>query len=250
MEYANLSLTKLLMIGSDGSNGNKKVACLINDQILNCRSKNLINIGTCSIHNIHNAFLKGIDKYGENAEQLIISIYYCFKGWPTRWEEFETILNKLKLPIRRFIKHVPSRWLTLHDSDNRVLENWSAVEYYFLKFIPQHKSSVLITNSYKKIREFFLIITIKCETIYIQSSAKIFIKYTGTMQKSEPLVHVMYTELHSLLCILVGRICKTEHIPKSFFNIQKYNWSLFSLFIIFLSPFSLFSKKYSVSVLI
>ncbi|CAI6343583.1 unnamed protein product [Macrosiphum euphorbiae] len=40
------------------------------------------------------------------------------------------------------------------------------------------------------------------------------------MQKSEPLVHVMYTELHNLLCTLVGRICKTEYIPKSFFNIK------------------------------
>lgn len=217
VENANLSLTKLLMLGSDGPNVNK-VTRLINDQILHCRSKNLINIGTCSIHTIHNAFLKGIDKFGENAEQLIILIYYYFKGWPTRWEEFETILDKLKLPIRRFIKHVPSRWLTLHDSANRVLENWSAVEYYFLKFIPQHKSSVLPTNSYKKITEFLLIITIKCEMIFIQSSAKIFIKYTGTMQKSEPLVHVMYTELHSLLCTLVGRICRTEYIPKSFFN--------------------------------
>lgn len=45
-------------------------------------------------------------------------------------------------------------------------------------------------------------------------------KYTGLMQKSEPLVHVMYTALHSLLCTLAGRICKTEYIPKSFFNIK------------------------------
>lgn len=219
VENANLSLTKLIMIGSDGPNVNKKVARLINDQILHCRSKSLINIGTCSIHTIHNAFLKGIDKYGENSEQLIISIYYYFKGWPTRWEEFENILEKFKLPVRRFIKHVPSRWLTLHDSANRVLENWSAVEYYFLKFIPQQKSSVSTTNSYTKIRDILSIITIKCEIIFIQSSAKIFMKYTGLMQKSEPLVHVMYTELHSLLCTLAGRICKTEYIPKSFFNI-------------------------------
>jgi len=50
VENANLSLTKLLMLGSDGPNVNKKVTRLINDQILHCRSKNLINIGTCTHH--------------------------------------------------------------------------------------------------------------------------------------------------------------------------------------------------------
>lgn len=40
------------------------------------------------------------------------------------------------------------------------------------------------------------------------------------MQKDEPLVHVMYDKLNSLVCNLVGRICKTEHIPKTFYNID------------------------------
>jgi len=76
IENANLSLSKLLMLGCDGTNVNKKVIRLMYEQVLLHKSNKLIDIGTCSIHMIHNAFFKGITKFDEEAEQFIIAIYY------------------------------------------------------------------------------------------------------------------------------------------------------------------------------
>jgi len=72
--------------------------------------------------------------------------------------------------------------------------------------------------SCKKIEEFLVIPTMKTQLIFIKTSAQVFTKYTSSMQKEEPLVHVMYDELNNLLCNLMGRICKIEHIPKTFSN--------------------------------
>ncbi|KAJ8884968.1 hypothetical protein PR048_011164 [Dryococelus australis] len=62
MAIASLPSTNLLMLGSDGLNVNKAVAGLINNQLLVCRRKPLIDIGTCNIHVVHNAFLKGLEQ--------------------------------------------------------------------------------------------------------------------------------------------------------------------------------------------
>lgn len=55
---ANLSLKNVLMLGSDGPNVNKAVFRMLNDEILRIRTKPLINIGSCNLHVVHNAFEK------------------------------------------------------------------------------------------------------------------------------------------------------------------------------------------------
>jgi len=40
------------------------------------------------------------------------------------------------------------------------------------------------------------------------------------MQKEEPLVHIMYSELCDLIKTLLGKICKLNEIPKSFSDIN------------------------------
>lgn len=98
--------------GSNGPNVNKKIEHLMNDEILTDRKKPLLSIGFCNIHTLHNGFLKGVEEFGQDTSEFIIAIYYFFKGWPVRLEDFEKIQQELGLPTHRFIKHVTSRWLT------------------------------------------------------------------------------------------------------------------------------------------
>ena len=64
LNNAGLHLKKLLMLGSDGPNVNIKVSRLVNEEIKALNRKPLIDIGTCSIHLVHNAFLKGLQAFG------------------------------------------------------------------------------------------------------------------------------------------------------------------------------------------
>lgn len=92
---------------------------------------------------MHNVFLKGLEKLGEESSDLCILIFHYFDGFPNRVEDYVNIQVKLNVPEKKFIKHVPSRWLTLKDSCNRLFEQSAAIEEYFLKFIPMKRPSLI-----------------------------------------------------------------------------------------------------------
>lgn len=133
---ANLLLQKLLMVGSDGPYVNKKVHKLFNENLIEIRSFALTDVGTCPIHTVHNAYLKALQAFGEDSSELAVAIFHYFDGWPARWEDYEKIQENLGLPMRKFVKHSPSRWLTFHYAAERLLEQWEGIIHYFQKFIP------------------------------------------------------------------------------------------------------------------
>lgn len=226
IDKLNLSRQKFVMLGSDGPNVNKKVWRLINEDIKlaninkKCNiNKGLANIGVCSIHTIHNAFLKGLEKLGHNCSDLIIAVKNFFKDRPSRWEDYQKIQIKMKVPQHCFIKHVSSRWLTLSDAAQRLLEQWKAVEHYFLKYIPKSCPNLEKTNTYKTIYNFLKSSRMKAEIIFVISSANLFTKFTGVFQKSEPLIHLVYSEIMLLLKSIMLRFCK----PKAIEILEKGN---------------------------
>ncbi|XP_060094265.1 uncharacterized protein LOC132571482 [Heteronotia binoei] len=81
---ANLPIHKLLLIGSNGPNVNKKVDRLFNENLIEMRSCGLVDIGTCPLHIIHNSYLKASQTFGEDASELAVAVYYCFEGGQQR----------------------------------------------------------------------------------------------------------------------------------------------------------------------
>lgn len=62
----NLSLLKLLIQICDGPTVNKTVFSIINEDIFKMCENCMINIGTCPLQSIHNAFQKGLCESSEN----------------------------------------------------------------------------------------------------------------------------------------------------------------------------------------
>ncbi|XP_016656479.1 uncharacterized protein LOC103307998 [Acyrthosiphon pisum] len=143
LDNAHLPLNMRIHIGSDGPNVNKKVYRLMNGECLAVRNQKLLNIGFCNIHLLHNAFCKGISVLGEEASDLIILIHNYFTGLPSRWDDFEQIQRDKEIPNLHFVKHCPSRWLTIENTAARLIQQWDAVVYYFLKFVPQIRSILM-----------------------------------------------------------------------------------------------------------
>ena len=83
-------------------------------------------VGTCTLHTAHNAFRRGLEEFGNDVSQLIISIYYYFDGWPARWNDYCQIQQETGVK-HHFIKHTPSRWLTLELAASRIVEQWNAI---------------------------------------------------------------------------------------------------------------------------
>lgn len=210
IDNANLATDKLLMLGSDGPNVNKAVWRLLNEELKASRSVGLIDIGTCNIHTIHNAFLKGIKELGDDVNDLIINVFYFFDGWPTRCEDYQKKQVEKGLKIHSFIKHVSSRWLTMEKAAERLIEQWPALKCYFLDFIPKKRSHLMNTAKYKLIATSLKQNDIEAQLYFVVSSAQVFTSFTRLFQKEEPLIHVLYDSLYQLLFTVIGKVCKAE----------------------------------------
>ena len=62
---------------------------LFNESLIKVRSLGLVDIETCPIHIVHNAYLKVLQTFGEDASDLMVCIYHYFDGWLLSWEDFE-----------------------------------------------------------------------------------------------------------------------------------------------------------------
>lgn len=91
---------KLLQISSDGPNVMKALHKKAKEDL----NPNLVDIGTCNIHKIHNAFCNAYDVFGDNVECLGIEVYYLFKS-ACRREDFEIIQTRLKVEKHVFLRH-------------------------------------------------------------------------------------------------------------------------------------------------
>lgn len=205
-------MTNILMIGSGGPNVNKTIKRKLNEQVVQERNKKLIDIGFCNIHIVHKAFLKGLEQFGEQVSEHLINIYYFFNGFPSRQDDFETIQLKVNVSQNKIIKHVPTRWLTIAPAAERLLEQWPAVNEYFLKFIPLKADDLMKTTRYKTISNLLRSNNMKLQTEFVIESSKLFTRFTKQFQKTEPLIHILYDELKIVLQTIAGRICKRDKI--------------------------------------
>ena len=70
-----LPLDKLFNISTDGPNINKTVWKEINNILKKEGFSGVIPQTTCCLHIVHNAFLKGLNMYGEESEELAFDMH-------------------------------------------------------------------------------------------------------------------------------------------------------------------------------
>ena len=145
LEDNELRLSRLQSLESDGPNVNNKNV-RNNEQISflpERKGKVLVNICTCNLHVYHNAFQKGLQVFGEDLSELVISLYISFKLTASRHEDYGEVQRKLgKLP-HKFLKHVESRWLTLTPALLRIVEQFDGLKQYFPVDVPAKQPSIL-----------------------------------------------------------------------------------------------------------
>jgi len=209
---ANLPLTDIIQLASDSPNVNKAVFSLINNDLIRIRKKKLFDGGYCNIHTVHNAFRKGIDEFGLDVSDTILTIHDFIYDFPVRVEAFETIQKRLNLPQHRLRKHVESRWLSLEAGCIRVIEQLPAIKEYFLTYIPNTATTkhLIKTRRYKSISNHLKSPTFEAEVNFVASSGKLFTAFTQFFQTSGPLIHLLFDKIDRLVTTIVHRICKEK----------------------------------------
>lgn len=86
-----LCMKNLLQLSMDGPNVNWKVLKLLSEDLHNRCGSKIIDVGSCSLHTVHNAILHGLEKSGWDLGHLFTSLYWLFKDTPARREDFTNI---------------------------------------------------------------------------------------------------------------------------------------------------------------
>lgn len=202
---------QILTLARDGPNVNKTVFNKFQEKNKLLNIQPLVDIGSCTIHTIHNAFLKGLESLSIDISDFIIKVYYFFHHKDLRWSNYQKVQQNLNLPAHSFEKHISTRWLTMGPAADRILEQWTGLEEYFLKFIPSQDPKTSEKESYKDVIKYLKNPFLKCFLAFVSYMANIFTtQFTLLMQKEEPLIHILYSKVRALVMFLMSNIIKEK----------------------------------------
>lgn len=98
-----------------------------------------LNIGSCNLHIIHNAFEKGLKICGLEIADLIVQLHNWFY-FSSRVENFETFCEQKKYVYKKVKKHGTSQWLSLGPAVVRFSEMRNIIKEYYLTYLPTQKN--------------------------------------------------------------------------------------------------------------
>jgi hypothetical protein len=87
----------------------------------------------------------------KTANQLIHNVYNYFKLSPNRQKSFEEFQHFVNVEPHKILKPCQTRWLSALQCVQRILEQWSALDLYFISEYTATKSpqAERITNAFK-----------------------------------------------------------------------------------------------------
>ena len=132
----------------------------------------LVDIGTCNLHICQNAFGKGLGVFSNEISEFVIDLHLLIKQSAARKEDFEAVQQELGLAQHTFLKHVESRWLSLLPVVVRSLEQFQALEKYFLLELPRKQRSMTSNARYIRIKS--QLITIQLQRCTFFSLLEVF----------------------------------------------------------------------------
>ncbi|XP_063216687.1 uncharacterized protein LOC134527710 isoform X1 [Bacillus rossius redtenbacheri] len=123
-----LSLNKVIQLSMDGPNVNAKVARLLKELRSEPGSPQLLDIGTCGLHTVHNAFKTGIRMTGWEIIEFCRALYNLFKEAPGRRGDYVKASNSNVFPL----KVCAVRWIENSKVTQRAREILPNVQKYIL----------------------------------------------------------------------------------------------------------------------
>ena len=115
-----LDQSHMQQISMDGPNVNWKFFKLFQEKMEENHNKQLLNVGSCGLHIVHDAFKKGSVSSGWGVDKLLSSLYYLYKDTPARREDFTTATGSNVFPLK-FSGHC---WVENVAVAERAMEIW------------------------------------------------------------------------------------------------------------------------------
>ena len=205
-----LGLGGIHQLSMDGPNVNWKAFDLLSTQIEQGTRRNLLNVGSCGLHIMHNSFRAGITETEWDVEHTLNCLYWLFKDAPARREDYITVTGSTIFAL----KFCPHRWVENVPVAERALEIWDNVKRYVSAVragsvpTPKNKSFKVICASADN--NLFIIHLHIFLTI-----AKIVTPFLVMYQTDAPMLPFLRGDLHDLIRGLLTRFIKKCVLDKA-----------------------------------
>jgi hypothetical protein len=116
----------MVALGTDGPNTMKKVQRLFNVKLEGLRGYGLLEIGTCSLNIINNAFGKAFETW--NSDKVLYHTAKFFEGSVKRIEVLIQSAETAKVKFSGLASFVESRWLFFCPAVEKVIACYPAIK--------------------------------------------------------------------------------------------------------------------------
>lgn len=132
IEQVNLNENKLTSFGADSANVNYGRNNSVYVHLKNHFSNTNLIAGRCNVHVLHNTCKHGLKLLSHDVESFVLKVYSEFSSSAKELQVLKEFCEFVNCKYSNIIKHVPTRFLSLYDAVDRVLQNWPALKSYFV----------------------------------------------------------------------------------------------------------------------
>ena len=129
-----LDVDFLLHLGMDGQNVNKAFERKLIADLMKQHKNSFLQLESCSLHAMNNAFGKGIKYLKENIidlDQIAIDLLFFFKYSAERREDYTNVAEVTGITAVYMLKHCTSRWLSIDKVLVRIIKQFPNLNEYF-----------------------------------------------------------------------------------------------------------------------
>ena len=215
-----IPVAKLVTLVRDGPNVSKTIFRKMDELTRhdNPEFTGLVDLGSCSIHTIHNAFGKGLEKCGKEIEQLCMDLHALFKYSAARREDFREVQIEMDLDLTNFLQHTVVRWLSIGPAVKRILEQWEAVTQFVTDLAKDPKKLPRSIN-FKRVH---MMLNAKEKMVtrvlleFLNDVIPVFEQFLLLFQRASPVIHIMYGSMCDILVRLLRRFMKGRAVEKRY----------------------------------
>ena len=185
-----LDKRKMIQVSMDGPNVNwKLLSSIVDERQSNDDYPQLLDIGSCSLHVIHGAFWKGMNKTNWGIDSILKALHNLFDKSLAKWLEDKKVAD-------------------------RALEIRSHITTYISEILKKLKHKIPATSSFVTVRSAVHDPLMPAKLAFFASTASIMLPYLQIFQSDAPLVPFVISELQTLLEMLMGKFVKWKELEK------------------------------------
>ncbi|XP_031328947.1 uncharacterized protein LOC116170670 [Photinus pyralis] len=203
----NIPLTNLVGFSSDTTNvmvgHNNSVFSFLKAEL-----KNIVCV-KCSCHMIHLSASKACLKLPRSVEDLLRNLGSHFNRSHLRQERFREFQEFFKTDIHKILSHATTRWLSMKQCTDRVLEQYDPLKAY-LRELTFTDPSISNDDMLKTIENHFTKIYLE----FMSYTLELLNGFNLMFQSEAPLLHKLKPQVESLLKSLCSNFIDVKYIRK------------------------------------